>query len=185
MKTLCQAMEKGLPWGQRTGILGQMLKTAVRLVLHPGEFYTQMPMERDYGKAMVFLFFCSLVYGALTALYAGEQQALVGGIAFVNAFLSPFLLAFLLYAVSKILCRNTFSFGSLMRIMAYAGVTLLVAWIPGMGWAAGIWRFCLVGLGMVKAGGISGRKAFAALACTVLTFLLMVRMLGPLAGILN
>ncbi|RJR23086.1 MAG: hypothetical protein C4582_05885 [Desulfobacteraceae bacterium] len=160
----------------------QMLRIAVRLILHPGDFFSGMDAHRHDEKAILFLLLCSLVNASVTALYAGERHATIAGIAFVNAFLSPFFLAFLLYLVALILCNRLFSFGFLISLMAYAGVTLLFAWIPGVGWISGIWMFFLVGLGMVKAGGVSPAKAFTALACTVLVFLLIVRILGPLAG---
>ncbi len=165
-----------------TGAGHQMLRSALRLVLHPGDFFAELPACRDYGKAIVFLLVCSVINAALMALLAGDRHAVTGGIAFVNAFLSPFFLASLLYGVARLLCGKIFSFGALISIMAYAAVTLLFAWIPGIGWLVGIWMFFLVGLGMVKSGGISPVKAFASIGFTILVFLLIVRMLVPLAG---
>ena len=86
----------------------------------------------------------------------------------------PFIMAVILYLVTLLLCKDVFSYQTLFAITAYAGVTQLAAWIPGMPWIAGIWKFYLIGLGMVKVGQISGVKAFVSLLVTgaILLFLI-------------
>jgi hypothetical protein len=182
MKMFSETMDRGPEFARWIDAGHQMLRAAARLILHPGAFFGEMPAQRGYARPILFLFLCSLIHATLAGLCAGDRFTAVGGIALVNAFLSPFLLSFLLYGVTRVWCGRIFSFGALLRILAYGGVTLLVAWIPGTAWAAGLWMFFLVGLGMVKTGGISPSKAFAALACTILLFLLMVAMMRSLAG---
>jgi len=164
------------------GSMKQMVRDLPKLILNPSVFYAELQMDRGNGKAICFLLLCSLVHGALTGLYALERGWLVGGIAFLNAFLSPFFIAFLLYAVAAVLSRKAFTYHAMMVIMAYAGVTCLVSWIPGMAWIAGLWRVFLVGTGLVQAGGITRGRAFGVLTVTVLVFLVIMRMLGPITG---
>lgn len=164
------------------GIARQMVRDLPKLALNPRDFYRELKADRNYGKAISFLLCCSLIHGALTGLYAPERGIIVAGIAFLNTFLSPFLIAFLLYTVAAVLCRKAFSYNAMMLILAYAGVSYLVSWIPGMSWLAGLWRILLVGTGMVSLGGISRVRAFAVLTFTVIIFLGIMRMLSPMAG---
>jgi len=159
-------------------IVKQMVRDLPKLALNPRVFYAELQTGRDDGKAVFFLLLCSLINSSLTGLYALEKWAFVGGIAFLNAFLSPFLIAFLLYAVAAVLSKNAFAYHAMMRIVAYAGVTYLISWIPGMAWIAGLWRIFLVGTGLVHAGGMSRGRTFAVLTVTGLIFLGIMRMLG-------
>jgi len=157
-------------------------RIAAKLLLRPSSFFEEMPSEDGNKKAVGFLLLCSLVNAGLTAIYARSAHAAVAGGAFINAFATPFLLASLLYGVTALLCTRVFTFAALMRITAYSSVTLLVAWIPGIGWLGSIWSFFLTGLGMVKAGPIAPGKALAAVAGAVAAFLLLVRMIAAFAA---
>ena len=148
-----------------------------KLIFSPGEFYKELSREEGYTSAVVFLFSCSFIYSILAGLFVIQKKALFILIFFLNAFFLPFITALFLYFSTMILCRSAFSYQRLFGITAYANVTLLGAWIPGMTWIVGLWKFYLIGFGMVKAGGISGFKAFICLIITGAILLLLIQLL--------
>ncbi|UCF85883.1 MAG: YIP1 family protein [Desulfobacteraceae bacterium] len=153
------------------------IKTSGRLLLHPGQFYEEMSKGKEYMGALPFLLSTCILFTLLAGFMMAQGKALIYLIFFLNAFLMPFIMAFILYLSTLVLCREVFTYQSLFRITAYANVTLLSAWIPGLSWVMGIWKFCLIGLGMVKVGRISGMKAFISLVATACIFVLLIQVL--------
>jgi len=159
----------------------QFFRDLYRLVLHPGAFYEELPGTHRFSSALVFLFSCSLISSTLASLHTGQKDMIVLAlIYFLNAVSMPFITAFVLYIVTTFSCRNAFTFKTLFSITAYANVALLVAWIPGVAWMTGIWRFYLVGLGMVRAGRISALKALVSVLVTLVILLLALRLFQPM-----
>ena len=162
----------------------QFFRDLYGLVLHPGAFYEELPRTRRFSSALIFLFSCSLISGTLANLHTGQKNMIVLTlIYFLNAVSMPFITAIVLYVVAMFSCRNAFTFKTLFSITAYANVVLLVAWIPGVAWLAGIWRFYLLGLGMVRAGRISALKALVSVVVTLVVLLLALRFFQPMLSI--
>ena len=132
-----------------------------------------------YMPPLVFLLTCCLIYSGMACIFMLEKKALFTLIVFLNAFLTPFITAFVLYIVGIVLCRHTFTYQALFAISSYAGVALLFAWIPGLSWVTGIWKFYLIGLGMAKAGRLSGLRVLACLAVAASVLLLLIQFLQP------
>ena len=158
------------------------LHTTWRLLIRPGDFFEDMSPEGGLGPPIAFLAVCGAVAGILSAVYTYEHPWFAAFSRFVNGFLTPFVLALLLYPVAMLLCRNAFAYRSLLRICAYAQVTLLFSWIPGIGWVTGLWRFYLIGLGMVRAGRITALRAASAILAAAALFLVLFRVMRPLLG---
>ena len=169
-------------FSQKDGLLPGLFRTVSALVFRPGRFYAELPGDQGYMPPLVFLFACCLLYSGLASIFMVEQKALFTLIVFINAFLTPFITAFVLYIVGILLCRHTFTYRILFAISAYAGVTLTFAWIPGLGWVTGIWKFYLIGLGMAKAGRLSGLRVLACLALAASVLLLLIQFLQPVLG---
>jgi hypothetical protein len=162
--------------------LNAWLNTTWRLLIRPGDFFGEMPPEGELGPPVTFLAVCSAVSGILTAVYAYEHPWSAAFFRFVNGLLTPFLLALLLHGVAMVLCRNAFTYRSLLRIAAYAQVTLLFSWLPGIGWVTGLWRFYLIGLGMVRVGRITPVKAASAILAAAVIFMALYGLMRPLLG---
>ncbi|MBN2034085.1 MAG: YIP1 family protein [Deltaproteobacteria bacterium] len=157
----------------------QWLHTTRRLLIRPGEFFEEMQAEGGLGPPLTFLAVCSAVSGVLSAVYSYQDPWITAFSRFANGFLTPFVLALLLYPVSALLCPNAFTFRSLLKISGYAQVTLLLSWIPGIGWAAGLWRFYLIGLGMVKMGRVTALRAASAILGAAAIFTVIFRIMQP------
>ena len=148
-----------------------------KLIFFPGEFYRGLSREEGYTSAVVFLFLCSFIYSILAGFLVIQNKLLFTLILFLNSFFFPFITALFLYFSTMILCRRAFSYQRLFGITAYANVTLLGAWIPGMTWIVGLLNFYLIGFGMVKVGRISGFKSFMCLVITGAILLLLIHLL--------
>ena len=76
--------------------------------------------------------------------------------------------------------KRTFTYQALFGITAYANVTLLAAWIPGLAWMAGLWKFYLIGLGLVKVGRIKASDAVICLLAAAAVMLLLISFAQPI-----
>jgi hypothetical protein len=157
----------------------QFLESLKGVLLRPGAFFQRLPEDSTLGRPAIFLLACSGVYSVIAALLSPENKGLLAGVYFANAFLTPWIMAVVLYLASMVLCRNRFTFQTVFGIAAYASVTLLVSWIPGVALFAGIWRFYLVGLGLVRAGHISVARALVLILVTAAILLLVIQWFQP------
>ena len=164
---------------KRGAFFARYFRAVYEMLLHPGSFYERLSPQIGYSSPIIFLFSCSILYGIFGSFYTVQKNMLFAVVYFINAFLMPFITAFLAYLATLFLCRRAFSYQTLLAIIAYANVTLLLAWIPGFSWVTGIWKFYLIGLGMVKVGRITALKAFVTLLAMAGTLLLLIQLLLP------
>jgi hypothetical protein len=157
----------------------QLLASVKGVLRRPGVFFQNLPEERSLGRPAIFLFACSGLFSVFAAILSPERKGLLAGIYFANAFLTPWIMAVVLYLASTVLCKNRFTFQTIFGITAFASVTLLFSWIPGTALLAGIWRFYLVGLGLVRAGRISVTRACALILVTAAVLLLFIHWFQP------
>jgi hypothetical protein len=157
-----------------------VLRAISKMILSPGTFYETLPRRGGYGAALLFLLACGAVFSLFANLYSGEHKIVYFLIYFLNAVFMPFVTAFILYLVSLLICKEAFPYQTLFRITAYANVTLLASWIQGLSWMLGIYNLYLIGLGMVKVGRITARRAFCALLAGLAILLLVIRFLQPM-----
>ncbi len=77
-------------------------------------------------------------------------------------------------------------FERLFAIYAYAaGVTLLVSWIPFSNWLTEPWKWALIGLGMVKGGGLTWRQTVLILGLSLVLLILLFRAAFPVCVFLR
>ena len=150
-----------------------------KLLLRPASFYDRASTDMGYGASLRFLFSSALLFGILASVFVLQKRMLFGTIFFVNALTMPPIMALILFLVTLIARKNGFTFRILFGITAFSNITLILAWIPGLSWVAGLWRFYLLGLGMVKLGKISGLKAFLYVAVTAAILLFIIYLLKP------
>jgi hypothetical protein len=150
-----------------------------KLLFHPGTFYEGRSTNRGFGAALGFLVFSSFLYGVLASVFIPQKRLLFGTIFSLNAITMPPVMALILFLITLIGSKKVFTYGSLFGITAYSNITLILAWIPGLSWVTGLWRFYLIGLGMVKLGGISPLKAFITVSVTAAVLLSFIYLLQP------
>jgi len=166
---------------KKTNPLTEFIAAVSGVTLHPARFYGELSGKISLPVAIGFAGVTSALFGILASVFGGQGgEPLAIGLHFLNGFSMPFILAFLLFLVSIPLCRGTFTLRRLLALTAYANVTLLVAWMPGLPYLAGIWKFCLIGLGMVKMGNIGRGRAVVCVLATISLFLILIHLLHPL-----
>lgn len=164
---------------QKATSVHQFLRTISKM-LHPGDFYTGLRRGNGYTSPLVFLFLCSILFTIPCSIFAVHKRMFFALMFFLNAFATPFITAFILYLVTFLFCKNVFAYNKIFGITAYANVTLLISWIPGLAGPTEILKFFLIGLGMVKVGRISSLKAFMCLVATAAVLLLLIHFLQPI-----
>ncbi|OQX08032.1 MAG: hypothetical protein BWK80_48660 [Desulfobacteraceae bacterium IS3] len=146
---------------QNNSSLNIFSRTVMQAGLYPGTFFTEMSQAGKYTQPVYFLIISATVNAVLSALLVPSSTPATIVLYFVNAIGMPLVMASLLFGITHILFRGSFEqFRTLFSITAYANVTYLFSWVPGFSWVAGLWNFYLIGVGLVKAGRISGLKAF-------------------------
>jgi hypothetical protein len=158
-------------------------RTVMQVGLSPGRFFVSLADDRrPFTPPLYFIVLCALVNTTLSVLLRPENPPLlIVFFFFLNAIGMPVIIAGLLFGIAQLLCRGTFkSFRKLFCIAAYANVTFLFSWIPGIIWAATLWNFYLIGIGLVKTGPIGGSKAFACIAVALVVLIFLVQLLQPM-----
>ncbi len=157
--------------------VAQVFRTVCDMLFYPGTFYERLPKENGYPSPIIFLLFCSTLHSICATMCANREKAVFAALYFMNAFFMPFITAFLAYLATLILCRHVFSYQTVLGITAYANVTLLLGWIPGVSCVTGIWTYSLIGLGMAKAGPIKASMSFCIILITAGCLLLLIQLI--------
>ena len=157
----------------------ELFRSLGKLLFHPGTFYKGLSADRGVGTAAGFLVFSSFLFGVLTSLFIPQKRLLWGAIFSLNAITMPPIMALILLLITLTSSKKVFTYRILFGITAYSNITLILAWIPGLSWVTGLWRFYLIGLGMVKLGNISPLKAFINIAITAAVLLSFIYLLQP------
>lgn len=142
-----------------TSVFIRFYRDAVKILIHPKVFYESMPAEKDQRAIIIFLVLSALFYSVAATFFAREQQIIFLFMFFLNGSLMPLILAAILCLVLYLL-QTGIDYRLALGITAYANTALLFAWIPGMAPFAEIFRYYLIGVGIVKVTGLSGWKAF-------------------------
>jgi hypothetical protein len=140
-----------------------------------------MPAEKDQQAILTFLVLSALLYSLAASFFAREKQLVFLLIFFLNGSLMPFILAAMLNLVLQLL-QVGIVYRLALGITAYANTALLFAWIPGMAPFAEIFRYYLIGVGIVKVTGLNGWKAFFVLLGMGGLLLLLIYFLQMLIG---
>lgn len=139
--------------------LGMFYRDALKVLINPRAFYNSMQVEKDTQTIYTFLILTALLYSVAASFFARDQQLVFLLSFFLHGSLMPFILAAILYLI-MLMFQVSIGYGLALGISAYANTALFFAWIPGMAPFAEIFRYYLMGVGIVKVTGLSGWKAF-------------------------
>ena len=134
-------------------------RDAVKVLIHPRAFYDSMQVEKNQQSIYTFLILAALLYSVAATFFARDQQLIFLLTFFLHGSLMPFILAAILYLI-MLLFQVSIGYGLALGISAYANTALFFARIPGMAPFAEIFRYYLMGVGIVKVTVLSGWKAF-------------------------
>ena len=153
-------------------------KSAITLLMSPGKFFSQGDFGREYRSPLYFLIICSLISTFLSSIYIVENQLFLLTLNLANAFIMPFITSFILYLIINLIFQKTLTYAFLFGITAYASVTLLFSWIPGLSLFVGVWHYCLIGIGLTKAARLSTLKTFLLILASLVVLLLFMKLTG-------
>lgn len=158
-----QPMDQTAFWSRGAGFY----RDVVKILLYPGQFFEEMPDLKQKRDAVAFLCICVGIYSAAATLFAYENHFIYFLMFLANGLFVPIVTFAALFLVLFMTGAGRTGHAATLCIVAYAGVTLLFAWIPGMAPFAEIYKYYLVGLGLVKAGKMSLARAIATLLATI------------------
>ncbi len=136
-----------------------------KVIMDPWEFYREMPSTGGFENPLIFLAISAIFYFLLRLAVFGLANA-------VNAFFLVSLAYIFGPGILMLACQFLFEgegdYEGTLRICAYAGATLMLAWIPVLGSFAYLYSFYLVFLGTQKVHRLDTTKAAIATLATIL-----------------
>ena len=153
-------------------------KTAMTLLMSPGDFFTKNDFGADYGYPLQFLFICSLISTLLSSIFSVENQLFSASLNFANALIMPLVTSAILYAIINILFKKGVRYTIIFSITCFSSVTLFFSWIPGLSLFVGIWHYCLIGIGLIKAASFSTLKACLLILASLVVLLASMKLIG-------
>ena len=166
--------------------LGFYFQALSGVVGAPRQFFSDLPDPVGLRRPLGFLLVSSLFFAVASFTCFRENHWLLSSIFLVNALLMPFIAAGIAFMVMLLIVERCMPFERLFAIYAFAGgVTLLVSWIPFSNWLTEPWKWILIGLGMVKGGGLTWRQTILILGLSLALLILLFRALFPVAAFLR
>ena len=152
------------------------VKVWKRVILDPQGFYREMSSTGGFENPLLFLGISAALYFILKILVSGLVPA-------INAFFLLTLAYIFGPGILMLVCQFLFDgegdYEGTLRISAYAGATLVVAWIPALGIFAFLYSFYLIFLGTQKVHGLDQTKAaIATLSAVLVTTAILFFVLG-------
>jgi hypothetical protein len=146
----------------------------------PGRFFSELPEFPQNARPLAFLLLSSLVFAAGNLVYLRERILLKFAILLVNAVFMPFIASAFGYMVMIMMMGKRASYSRLFSVYAYAsGATVLLAWLPYSLWFIEIWKWALVGLGLVKGCAFRPFQAAAVIGFSMIILIIFFWSLGP------
>ncbi|MFQ5683108.1 MAG: YIP1 family protein [Candidatus Binatia bacterium] len=147
-----------------------------KIILDPQGFYQEMPSSGGFENPLIFLAVCAFFYLALKVIVIGATSA-------INAlFLVSLVYIFgpgILMLASQFLFQGEGDYEGTLRICAYAGACLVLAWVPTLGIFAYLYSSYLIFLGTEKVHRLDTTKAaIVTLVAILVTAAIMVFVLG-------
>jgi hypothetical protein len=147
-----------------------------RVMVDPQGFYQEMPSTGGFENPLIFLAVCGFFFFVFKVIVAG-----LGG-ATNSLFLVSLTYIFgpgILMLASQYLFQGEGDYEGTLRICAYAGACLVLAWVPRLGVFAYLYSFYLIFLGVEKVHKLETTKAvIVTLVAILVTLAIMVYVLG-------
>lgn len=148
------------------GMYAGMLR---RIITGPRLFFRQYRESGNTIPAFYVLAASGTVYACASLLtYTCPQPFAALAIFFVNALGIPLLAAGIGYGLVRFIFGKSLSYGFIFGIYAYASAPpLLVAWTPYLVLAAEVWRWWLIGTGLIIVCELKRWEAFTVVGITI------------------
>lgn len=157
-------------------------QSLVRLIFSPQTFFSKYFDDSSLANSIHFLLHSCVVFVMARMLIQRPENILFFMAAiFVNSVGMVFLFSSTGYLLMGVMDRKQFSFSHFFSIYAYAsGTILFFAWIPSSLLPTEIWRWWLIGTGLVCGLGLKWFQVLLIIGCSVLIAIILVQYLFPL-----
>ncbi len=163
--------------------LREYFDALVSMVKRPGEFFGNFPENPGYRRSLAFLLLSSLFFAGAGLAANLDRQMEITLVLWVNALGMPVISAALCFAALTLTTRRRQSFALVFAVFAYAsGTTMLLSWIPWILFATELWKWYLVGLGLVKVFGLKWSGALLMLGITLVSLFLFFYSIFPIVS---
>jgi len=166
--------------GSKSFSLQDYFKTLTAVWFSPGRFFSDLAEFSRLARPFFFLLLSSFLFAAGNLLYLRERVLLKIAVLFLNAVAMPFIASAFGYLVMTMMMGKRASYRRLFSVYAFSsGATLLLAWLPFSLWFVEIWKWVLIGVGMVKGCSFRPLQAGAVIALSMIILVLFFWSLGP------
>jgi hypothetical protein len=147
-----------------------------KVMLDPREFYGEMPSTGGFENPLIFLGICALMFFVLKVIVGGLPDAINSlFLVFLGYIFGPGILML----ASQFVFQGEGDYEGTLRLCAYAGACLILAWIPVLWIFALLYSFYLIFLGTEKIHKLDATKAaLTTLIGVLVTAAIMVFVLG-------
>lgn len=128
---------------------------AKQVLVHPIQFYEQMPVSGGYIEPIKFAAISAAVYAIMGGVITLDFVRIP--LHFCTVMGGGFLIALVMHGLSQAL-KGTGTYEGTYRVMAYSSSVHLVSWLPGIGAILGFYSVILYFFGLHKVQGMSGGK---------------------------
>jgi len=148
-----------------------------KVMLDPQGFYAEMPSSGGFDRPILFLSICGAIYVLLKVVVA--DTVILGSVSFFLVVLTYVLGPGILMLVAQTLFQGEGDYEGTMRVCAYAGASLVLAWLPYLGVLGFVYAFYLIFVGTEKVHNLDSTKAVLAVLVSVpVTALVLIFVLG-------
>ena len=142
-------------------------------VREPRRFFSDLPPETGLKQPLGFLLVTCLFFTIASLVRNMSPNPLFGGVLLVNAIGMVFISAGIGYMLMIMFMGKKAPFSLFFSIYAFSsGVTLLVSWIPFFVWITELWKWWLIGTGMVQSLGFKNSQVFWIVGLSVVMLVL-------------
>jgi hypothetical protein len=147
------------------------VEVAQTVFTKPSAFYQHMPTTGGFPSPLIFLAVCLGVSGIISAIIwgtvAGFFYFLIFGLVF------SFIGAGILHFIAQQFFGGKGSYEGMYRVVAYAGVVNLLAWIPIVGFLAGLYGFYLQIVGVEKVQQVTTGQAVVTILIAFAVYIIL------------
>jgi hypothetical protein len=148
-----------------------------KVMLEPQKFYEEMPLSAGFESPLLYLGICSLVF--LLFRFVISETLVSAAVSFFLVVLAYVLGPGILMLVAQSLFRGEGDYEGTLRVCAYAGSCLVLAWIPHVGSVVYVYAFYLIFIGVEKVHRLQRTEAaLSVLIAVPVTALVLAFVLG-------
>jgi hypothetical protein len=147
------------------------------VLVKPSDFYQNMPTTGGYSPPLFFLAVCLGVSGIFAIIITGGEVLMFFKVVIAGVIFS-FIGAGILHLIAQQFFEGKGAYEGVYRVVAYAGTVNLLAWIPVVGFVAGLYGLYLQIVGLEKVHKITPGQAVVTVLIVFAVYLIMALVVG-------